>query len=324
MFMHTLIRPFRPRLVTPKQVISSASPCHISSTRARRLCDIDDRLVDGIWIHDLTCKPGKAEPHEKGRKKRIIYFAGGGWQMPPTTDHWALVAELARRVPNSTVTLVGYPLAPKCPASVSMPRLRDLYDTLMKEAVAKDEQVVFAGDSSGGNIALCLVTWALTDPEALAPAAIMGICPTADLRHVNVHLTHAEKRDPLFTLAFINSTAQAWTGGGPTPEDLVPVVPSAGPLQHGDWHASDPRVSPIFAPLGPLVERGVKVHGVTGTHDILSVEAVEFRERCQQEGVEGEWLEWVNQMHCFPLAFRYRLKESVEGVDWIVDVLQRV
>lgn len=371
-FIHTILRPIRPRLVNPKSVAPEGSQQLTPHRKATRRCHIRERQVHGIWVYDITRKDasgggafegdgteaGEEKTRDKvretartgapawgtGRRKRIIYFAGGGWQMPPSSGHWALVADLVNRVPGTTVTLVSYPLAPKTPAASAMPKLRKMYDTLMHESIAggdtaEHEKVILAGDSSGGNIAICLVTWALThEPESSmpAPVAILAISPSTDLRHLNEKLKEIEKLDPLLTVPFIKSTAQAWSGKTSSENDTDDkkyeadlVTGRAGvedqtAKDDTTWTSNDPRVSPILADLTPLVKRDVRLFCVTGTYDVLSTETHAFREKCQKAGVVGEWLEWERQMHCFPLACAYGLRESKEGVDWMVDVLCKV
>jgi acetyl esterase/lipase len=242
-----------------------------------------------------------------------VYFAGGGWQVPPGSEHWAFVAEMTNKVTGLTATLVSYPLAPESPASVAMPLLRNMYTTLMEESLVQGETVIFAGDSSGVNIAISLVTWALSEGET-APAAILAISPSTDLRHLDPGLKEFEKSDPVLTVPLIRSTAQAWSTPGGNTEDGNVVT----------WSAYDPRVSPVLADLKRLAKRGAKMHCVTGTHDVLSVETNVFRDHCNDAGVEGNWLEWEGKMHCFPLALIYKLRESKEGNDWIIDVLNKV
>ena len=47
-----------------------------------------------------------------------------------------------------------------------------------------------------------------------------------------------------------------------------------------------------------------------------------FRKKLDDCGVEGDWLEWEKQMHCFPLMFSYHVREGVDAKDWIVDILR--
>ncbi len=91
----------------------------------------------------------------------------------------------------------------------------------------------------------------------------------------------------------------------------------------GEWTPSDARVSPLFAEVSSLARKGVQVHGVFGRYDILSPDAVLFRDKCEQAGVRGEWLDWEKQMHVFPLAYPYMLPESVAAKKWVMDVLRR-
>lgn len=223
--------------------------------------------------------------------------------MPASGEHWSLLAEMAVKLPDTKVSMVSYPLAPHNPAPVAFPQLMKLYHTVVKEAEAVGEEVILAGDSAGGNIVLALVINALTeDEEAPCPKAVLAISPSTDLRRQNSDIKALEKRDPILRIPFINESATAW---------------------RGEWQATDVRVSPLYADLTPLAKRGVKVHGVVGRYDILSPDAVLFREKCNQAWISGEWLDWERQMHCFPLMFSYKLREGVEAMDWILDVLRR-
>jgi acetyl esterase/lipase len=337
-FLHICLQPFKPRLVVPKSYSADGSQKLTPPRKAKERCLVKERQVDGIWVYDLTPQGTDGdeswrERDKDAKKKRLVYFAGGGWQMPPSDAHWAMAAELVNRVRDLTVSIVSYPLAPKSPASKSMPQLRKLYDTLMDEATGLGEHVVFGGDSSGGNIAISLVIWALSESEVesaerTAPKAILAVSPSIDLRHIDDGLHDLDKNDPLLTVPFVTSTAQAWSAGGKSNHPPNKVIKNT--LSHintsgaDGWSASDPRVSPVLADLGPLVRHRVKLYCVTGTWDILSLETHQFRDKCDKAGVEGEWLEWERQMHCFPMAFAYGLRESREGLEWMAEKLRQI
>ncbi|KFA79948.1 hypothetical protein S40288_05123 [Stachybotrys chartarum IBT 40288] len=322
--LHTMLKPFRPKVVTVKKHLPGDSQRLTPNRSAKRTCDVRERDVAGIWVYDVTAKGAvsKEGATEFRPQKRIIYFAGGAWQMPPSPNHWAMVAALATRLPDTVITLVSAPLAPKAPASVSLPQLRRMYSALMRESRDNGERVVVMGDSSGGNISLSLVAWAATSSSyqaqaGTAPAAVMLISPSTDLRHAESSIHEAAKSDPLLTLSYIQSTARTWCpSDSRNPSSSQTVNPTM-------WTVEDPAISPILAPLEPLAKKDIRVHGVTGSYDVLAPEAVAFREKLQAAGVRGEWLEWDKQMHCFPLAFRFKLKESIRALDWIVDVLVR-
>ena len=222
--------------------------------------------------------------------------------MPASSDHWALCADMANEVPDMTVTLVSYPLAPNSPAPVSFGPLLKLHRRLCQDALASKEEVLLAGDSAGGNIVLCLTLAALSEDDSLpAPTALLVISPSCDLSRSNPDIEAVAKNDSILRVWFVKQTAEKWKG---------------------DWDASDPRVSPLMGDVQALARKGVQVHGVVGRYDILCPDVLLFRKKCEEAGVRGRWLDWDKQMHVFPMAYTYKLPESVEAKNWIVDVLR--
>ncbi|KAF4997477.1 hypothetical protein FGRMN_3841 [Fusarium graminum] len=322
--IHTLIKPLKPKLVEFGKV-SSADPTRCKPSRgARKRCDVEERKVDGVWTYDLT--PASSDGKKKSYARRILYFAGGGWQAPPTGQHWTFCAEIVHRLQDTRLTIISYPLAPKDPVQDSFPAICRTYNVLLKESSDLGERVIVSGDSSGGNISLCLVTWTMREQDVQAvkpPSAILAITPTTDLSHQNPDISPVDKVDPILSHEAINDTASKWAPG-PTNVDQEDHQSAEGREKNGmlNWTFDDPRVSPIHADLTACIRNKIKIHGITASHDVLGPEAVEFRERCRKEGVDGEWLSWGDQMHCFPLAYKYGLKESKEGLEWIIDVLK--
>jgi acetyl esterase/lipase len=303
--MYKLIRPFGHKLAEAKKEHPAGSPQLSPPSSITEISDVHERKVDDIWIYDMRLK--KPTPVEKEKQKtiyRIYYFAGGGWQMPPSPSHWKFLQAMLQGLPTTIITVVSYPLAPNSPAPVTIPQLLKLYDTLLTESDQNHETVTLAGDSAGGNIALCLPLEALRyNPSALRPYSIMAICPSADMHRANPELVEIEQVDPILRIPFIEKTARDW---------------------QGEWDSSDPRVSPIRADLGLLQRAGVKVDGVTGGYDLLAHSGVEFREKLSKAGVEGEWLQWDKMMHCWPLAKIYGIfPESEEAFQWIVGMLKK-
>ncbi|KAF2170800.1 hypothetical protein M409DRAFT_51056 [Zasmidium cellare ATCC 36951] len=308
--LHSIIRPLKGRVVKLQDPLPAGSPKLEASKRALKKVDVHERIVEDIRVYDLRPKRSRTRKEEKRQvvKKRIYYFCGGGWRSPATGEHWALLTEMASQLPDTQVSLVSYPLAPKSPAPQTFPKLMRLYREVMRKAHEAGEEVILAGDSAGGNIVLSIIVSALLEDaekgeELPCAKAIFAMCPSTDLRRQNPDMDALEAWDPLLRIAFIKDTAKSWCG---------------------DWDPSDIRVSPILGDLTPLAKRGVPVHGMTGGWDILGPDAILFREACAKAGVRGEWLEWDKQMHCWPSAFSFRVRESVAAKDWMVDVLRRV
>jgi acetyl esterase/lipase len=303
--LHHIIKPIRSKLITPKKVFPAGSQKLEPHKKARRKCDVQERVVEDMYLYDLVPRRAAApsEKRDTSKKKRIYWFSGGGWQMPASPNHWIMCADIAEEVRDASITLVSYPLAPNGAAPVSFGPLLKLYRRLLRDAADEERRVILAGDSAGGNIVLCLTLAALAeDIELPSPDALFVVSPSCDLRRQNPDIQVVKKYDPILSLPFVLETANKW---------------------RAEWDASDPRVTPLMGDIGLLAKKDVQVHGVVGGYDILGPDVILFRDKCEQAGVKGEWLEWDKQMHVFPLAAPYKLPESVKGKQWMVDVLRR-
>ncbi|MCJ1456870.1 hypothetical protein MMC28_007236 [Mycoblastus sanguinarius] len=304
--LQCLIHPFGSLISKPGKSLPAGSPQLKPHSSLSGQCNVTERQIEDTWIYDITANV----PHDDTKDGtdnrlpswRIYYIAGGSFCMLPSSEHWKFCAELSRMIPHSVISLISPPLAPHSPAPVTFPHLLRLYKTLMTSS-KEGESISFVGDSSGGNIVLSLVMNAVREfPGVRSPTNIMIIAPVVDLRFTNPKIKQVEGKDPVLRRHIEIATAESWAGS---------------------WDLSDPRLSPLLADPSMLRDNSVKVHGVVGGYDLLTPDTVLFREKCQAAGVEGDWLEWEKQMHCFPLAFTYRLPESVQGKDWVVDVLKR-
>ncbi|KIX98955.1 uncharacterized protein Z520_05416 [Fonsecaea multimorphosa CBS 102226] len=258
--------------------------------------------------------------------------------------------------------LVSYPLAPTNPASASLRILRHWLKKVMDEAVEGGETLSLMGDSSGGNVVLSLGFWAAqeyvftppseqqqgqqragppvaddptktnrangtttTTTQSTSPfplRSLISISPPTDLTNSNPDIRKADKLDPVLTAGFTREVAEVWTTGKKHPQKK----PSA---HHEPLPLADPSVSPLLQPdvaFHALKDRGVNVHGVVGTHDVLAPDAIEFLRKCKGLGVRGRWLVWEGQMHCFPLAGGapgLGIREGTEAREFLARVLRR-
>jgi acetyl esterase/lipase len=308
--LHLLVRCFRNQINGGQPKHGSGSIILDPPKSKLRRCTLSKRTVCDIHVYDL-CLPTKLP--EKGRK-RIYYFAGGSWQKEPTEQHWSVCSKMAKSMPDTIVSMVSMPVAPTDPAPKSFPLCLKLYRQLMIEAREAGDKVILAGDSSGANVVLCLTLEALRedaesgldvsaqDTSSAHPIAIMAISPSTDLTRANPDIEKLAKLDPLLSPGVIRQTAAAWTA---------------------DWDAADRKVSPINADILLLAKRGIRVHGITAGCDVLAPDGVLFRNKLSELGVQGEWLHWEKQMHCFVLTLPYGLREAEEGVQWVIDVLKK-
>ncbi|KAK3063859.1 hypothetical protein LTS18_012178 [Coniosporium uncinatum] len=300
-----LIKPFGSKLVSSSKDYPPGSPRLTVRKAIQKSCSVTERKVNDIYLYDIK-RPAPliaTATKKPPRRKRIYYFAGGGWHMPPSGQHWESCRRFAHEIPNATITIVSYPLAPHSPAPDAFPQLMKLYRTLLAQSHEDDEYVILAGDSSGGNIVLAIALEALREePDSLAPDALLAICPSVDMCRDNKDMEEVERHDPLLSIDFTRASAKGWVG---------------------DWENCDPKVSPLQADVEVLKRAGVRCHGLTAGYDVLSPDGILFRDKCAKAGVEGEWLQWERQMHCWALAWIYGLSESRDAMRWMVELLKR-
>lgn len=321
--LYQSLKPFGSYLVKPGDPAPAGSiPLDVDKAVYEH-CDVHERTVENIRIYDITPRSMEQQhatsianiSSSTRKRKQIYYFAGGGWQNQATTQHWTLCSHIAVELTSqgypTVVSVVSYPLAPNSPSAVAFPQLEKLYHALLPASLSNtgnntDTEIVFAGDSAGGNIALALPLHILSkDPSARAPDSLMLMSPAVDLRNSNPEMAVVEKHDPMLSVQFVNETAAAWCG-----KDMDP---------------SDPRVSPLLGDVTVLAKRGVRVNGVIAGYDVLAPDCVLFVKKCEEAGVRGQWLHWDKQMHCFPLAYKYKfLKEALDAVEWMIEVFKGV
>jgi acetyl esterase/lipase len=280
------------------------SPLLVPHKSAEKICHIRKAQVEGVWIYTFA-KPGAAEIAAK-QKRNLYYFAGGGFRGPASKEHWLLCAEMCLKLPQYVIHLVSYPLGPNNTAPTALPHLQRMYDTLSSEARENKSTITLMGDSAGANIALVLGLYAsssfLENPtsEGCLLRNILAISPPTDMRNGNPEIDVLNHKDPILSRKIIDGAADVW---------------------HGEWPVSDPRLSPLLADLSVLQRANIKVDGVTAGNDILTPDAILFRERLAEYGVSGDWLHWEKQMHCFPILFPYHVHEGVAGKDWLLKIL---
>jgi len=299
-----IVSPFSSLILKPGDSKGSGSPPLTPHKNAQKICTIKEWQICDTYMYTFK-HPSKPDAKSK---HRILYFAGGGFRGVPEKEHWILCADLAVLLPEYEITLVSYPLVPNSPASKALPHIERLYDTLAKQSLEEDYRITLFGDSSGGNIALVLGLYAaeqyLKNPSSgpCPVGAIMAMCPATDLRNENPDIDVYQQHDPILSRKTITEVAEGWRSELP---------------------ATDPRVSPILADLSVFKKAGIKVDGVTAGYDTLTPDAIKFREKLAECNVEGDWLDWDKQMHCFPLLSAFHVREGTAGREWIVDILRK-
>ncbi|HVI03273.1 MAG TPA: alpha/beta hydrolase [Enhygromyxa sp.] len=215
--------------------------------------------------------------------------------MGSCNSHRALCARLSVAC-NAEVILPEYRLAPEHPFPAGLEDLVQVYASLLEGGLRADE-IVVAGDSAGGNLALSTVLLA-RDRGLPMPRALVLLSPFTDLTLTGASLvTHAEI-DPWLRPQAVPVVRDTYLGG-------------ADP--------SHPLASPLWADLHGLPPMLIHV----GEQEILLADSTRLAERASDAGVEVEIEVGKDLWHVWHL-FAPALPEANEAIARIGDFVDRV
>jgi acetyl esterase/lipase len=240
---------------------------HRPPLRIAQRVSITSRNVDGFPVYEVR-------PKRATSRLRLLYLHGGAFLFEIGSFHWDLIAELAERT-GAEITVPVYPLAPEHDFHAIFGMTMKVYRELLGALPASD--IVFAGDSAGGNMAV-VMTMMAAEENLPAPAAHVLISPGLDVSLTNPDVHVYAKLDPWLAI----------------PGGLEAIRLYADGFERTDWH-----ISPIFGDLSVLPRTLL----LTGTRDILHPDSVLFAEKARQAGVEVELVVEPGMIHVWPLLF---------------------
>lgn len=227
---------------------------------------ITQHTVDGFPVYEVSPRSGVRSP------QRILYLHGGAFVFQITRYHWSLIAELAERL-EAPVTVPIYPIAPQHDFHAMFGMVTKVYDAMLQRWPARD--IVFVGDSAGGNMAVVLAMMSAERGLDL-PGRQVLISPGLDMSLQNPEVYEAEKIDPWLGIA-----------GG-----LEAVRHYSAGIDRTDW-----RISPIFGNLGVLPPTLI----LSGTRDLLHPDTVRFAEKASAAGASVDLMIEPGMFHVWPL-----------------------
>jgi len=219
----------------------------------------------------------KITPNAATAGKAILYFHGGGYVVGSSLSHRHLMARIAI---DAGVTLwsVDYRLAPEHAFPASVDDALAAFSGLCKLESLSPTDIVVAGDSAGGGLAISLIL-ALRDAGDALPAGSVLLSPWLDLTAATKSYVSRASCDPMLTK-----------------EQLLDF---AG-LYLGSSRASGPSLSPIRADLTGLPQLYVQV----GDNEILLDDSRQIVIRALKHGVSARIDVYPDMFHVFHV-FQY-------------------
>ncbi len=256
----------------------------------RKDFDYLGRLLGGraTGLHERN-EPGAppvliTEP-EGGWRGTILFFHGGGYIAGSPVSHRALIRTLARRS-GSRIVAPDYRLGPDHRLPAALEDARAVWDQLLA-CGTRPEEIVLAGDSAGGGMALSLM--AELGAEGVRPAACIGFCPWTDLTGSGASMVENAQRDPLLPAERL--------------PDLIGFATTPG------TDLANPRLSPLFAqfdrPAPTLIQ-----HSQT---EIVRDDTLRMAEVLRAAGGHVEVQSWPDTPHAWHI-FGNALPEARDAI----------
>lgn len=254
----------------------SASMFKIDKTVFYEQVNLDS--VQGAWL----------TPQGFTGKKVVLYIHGGGFIAGSINSHRDLVTRIAN-ASNARALIIDYRLAPEHKFPAGLNDAFNSYKWLLNNRISPQD-IVVAGDSAGGGLALSLLL--LIKEKGIAmPGSAVFLSPWVDLEcKGKSHLRNKEK-DPMLSHDMLYSTAMFYADNG---------------------NLSNPLLSPLNGDLSGLCPMLIQV----GSNEVLEDDAVMLAEKAQQSGVDAKLEIWEGMFHVWQYFARY-LSEGREAIEKI-------
>ena len=241
-----------------------------------------------------TCKCGDVPAEwvsvpESRPERVLLYLHGGSFAFRFPNAHAMLAARICRRL-GTRALLPDYRLAPEHPFPAAPDDCEAVYRWLLESGV-EPRNIVLAGDSAGGNLALVILQRARAANVPL-PACVVLLSPALDCTMSSPSMAAYDGHDPMLQLANLLVLRGYYVG---SPQEYT-----------------NPEVSPLFADFRGFPPMFLQV----GASELLRDEATRAADKAFVAGVDVELEIWPGVAHAFQVA-RF-LPESAQAIENIV------
>lgn len=224
------------------------------------------------------------------KKYVILYCHGGGYSTGSSKYARTLTSKLA----SSTfmdVLCFDYRLAPEHPHPAALEDAMKAWNYLMLQGYGAG-QVIVAGDSAGGNLALAL-TLKLKEEQRLLPKGLVLLSPWTDLTSSGESFQSRAELDPVLNAEYIDRMKLAYA-------------------QQLDL--KDPLISPLWGDHTGFPPVYIQV----GENEILYSDAIRLQDRMLKEHVPVKLTHFPGMWHVFQMS---PFKTAYEAMDKIAEFI---
>lgn len=256
----------------------------LGTTRDVQYKEID---VDGLYGEWVSVN----RAHMK--KYVIMYCHGGGYSTGSSVYARTLTSKLAMST-SMDVLCFDYRLAPENPYPAAAEDAMKVWNYLMLLGYGARD-IIVAGDSAGGNMALSLVH-KLKEEGRLLPRGLVLMSPWTDLTCSGESFTDKAEVDPVLNKEYIDRMIAAYVGDG---------------------DASDSMISPLFGDFQGFPHTCIQV----GENEILLSDSLRLHKAMQEANVPVKLQRFERMWHVFQMSpFKTAYDAMEENAEFIYEI----
>lgn len=210
------------------------------------------------------------------RKPVLLWLHGGAFVLPASpVAHLELVAGLAAKIGGHGF-LPDYRLAPRNKFPAALDDCERAYKALLDLGFPAS-RIVIGGDSAGGNLLLGLLQ-RIRKQGWTMPACTIPVSPATEMGRIHAPPSRPwrRKRDPILPITALQRVDEMYAG---------------------DWDASDPELSPLYADCTGFPP----MYLIASDNEVLMDDSILFARRAKAAGVDLRCEIWPLLPHAFPL-----------------------
>jgi acetyl esterase/lipase len=230
--------------------------------------------VDGVPIETVTKKSGNSD-------RLVLILHGGAYVIGLVDLYRDLAVRYSKISRNAAVMLVDYRIAPEFTFPAALEDAEKAWNWLLARGY-KEENIIIAGDSAGGNLALALVM-KLRDEDRDLPKAMILMSPWADMTASGESYRENLFKDPMFG-------KKTWVVRKPAESGATRTYAGNHPLD-------DPYLSPVYGEFHRFPPMLIQV----GTEEILESDAKTVYEKAKAAGVDVTLSRYEGMFHVFQI-----------------------
>ena len=230
-------------------------------------------------------------------KKVILQLHGGGYIGAIYNTYYNVATYYSEAADGICVLSPDYRVAPEHPYPAALEDALASYQWLLDHGY-KGEQIILAGDSAGGGLAMALIMY-LRDHDMPMPCGLVAMSPWTDLTASGESYTLNYELDPLF---------------GNTKESMIFINDYPG-----EHDKKDPYISPIYGNFRNFPPMLIQV----GSTEMLLSDSVTAASMADIAGVEVRLSIYDDMFHVFQLSGKIlpEQKRAWEEVEQFLQLL---